>query len=129
MKLLFKSLFVVLTCFLLCLKSEALKFSEAYEQSTKKPMVLLVYADWAQNYEEYINVMQRLEKVYGDRLNFVELNIADSDAAVFNEKFHIYPNLPYILLFRDGGKVSRYVQRNCAIDYSCTESKIKVFIQ
>ena len=111
------------------IKAEALDFSEGYEQTTKKPMILLIYANWADNYSKYIQTFDSLEKKYGKSFNFVKLNIADEDAAAFNEKFHIYPNLPYILMFRDGGKVSRYIQRSCANDFSCIESKMKTFLQ
>ena len=128
MKVVSKLCFILLLFIFLALKAEAMNFSEAYEQTIKKPMLMLIYADWASNYQEYINIMKSLETKYSDRLNFVELNIANPDTASFNSKFHIYPNLPYMLMFRDGGKVSRYIQRNCANDYSCVETKIKNFL-
>lgn len=127
MKLLLKSLLILSLSMFFCLKSEALTFADGYEQSAKKPMVLLLYADWASNYSGHIDILNSLEKKYSDKFNFVLLNIADSEAAAFNSKFHIYPNLPYVLMFKDGGKVSRYIQRSCAIDYSCIESKMKTF--
>lgn len=129
MKLLLKSLVVLLISVFLVSKCEAMNFAEGYEQSGKKPMILLIYADWAGDYKSYIKVLDSLEKEYEDKFNFVKLDIAKPEAAAFNAKYHIYPNLPYILMFRNQGKISRYIQRNCAIDYSCVESKMKTFVQ
>lgn len=127
MKLILKSLFVFLLLVFLGLKCEAISFSDAYNQSGKKPMILLIYADWAENYMGYLNVIDTLEKKYGNSYNFVKLDIAKPEAATFNSRFSIYQNLPYILMFKDGGKISRYIQGNCAVDYSCVESKMKSF--
>ena len=129
MKFILRSFFILLFLAVICLRSQALNFTEGYEQSTKKPMVLLIYAEWANNYQTYINVHTALEKEYSDKFNFVKLNIAQPETAAFNEKFHIYPNLPYILIFRDGGRVSRYIQKNCAADYSCVKSKMETFLK
>lgn len=129
MNLLLKCLFVFLLLVIVNTRCVAMNFAEGYEQTTKKPMILLIYADWATDYKAYIKVLEALEKEYGEKFNFVKLDIAKSETAAFNTKFHIYPNLPYILMFRDGGKISRYIQRNCAIDYSCTEAKMKSFLQ
>ena len=129
MKLLLKSMVVLLISVFLVSKCEAMNFAEGYEQSGRKPMILLIYADWAGDYKSYIKVLDSLEKVYEDKFNFVKLDIAKPEAAAFNARYHIYPNLPYILMFRNQGKISRYIQGNCAIDYSCVESKMKTFIQ
>lgn len=128
MKILLKILFVFLFVMSLVLPSKAIDFAEGYEQTAKKPMILLLYANWAPNYKAHIDVVKKLEKEYGEKYNIVMLDIAKPEAAAFNAKFQIYPNLPYILMYRDGGKISRYVQRNCAIDYSCVESRIKTFL-
>ena len=128
MKFLLKTFFVLLISLLMVAKSEAISFSEGYAQTVNKPMILLVYAEWASGYKTYVGVMDALEKEYGQKFNFVKLDIAKPEAAAFNAKFHIYPNLPYILMYRDGGKISRYIQRSCASDYSCVESKMKTFL-
>lgn len=129
MKILLKSLFVLLLLFFFNLRSEAISFSEAYEQTSTKPMILLIYADWASGYRTYTSVMDKLNDNYGDKYNIVKLNIEHPDTAIFNSKFHIYPNLPYILMFKDSGKITRYIQRSCAADYSCVETKLKSFLQ
>jgi hypothetical protein len=117
-------LFIIFTC----IKSEALNFEEAFNQSSSKPMVALIYAQWADDYSNYLQAFNLTKTQMGDKYNFVELDIASEDTKFFNEKFHIYPNLPYILMFRDGGKVSRYIQKDCALDSQCIVTKLKSFI-
>ena len=93
------------------------------------PLAVLVYADWADDYKSYIDAFKTIENTYGDALNYFELNIASKDTKYFNQRYHIYPNLPYILLFRDNGKVSRYVQKECVLDESCLQTRVKSFTE
>ena len=46
-----------------------------------------------------VSPKNKLNDNYGDKYNIVKLNIEHPDTAIFNSKFHIYPNLPYILMF------------------------------
>lgn len=120
------SLFVFL--FFLSFNSvNALSFSEAMEQSGKKPVLVIVYADWAENVDMYLQKFELLKKEFGDKFNYVELNIASSDTKFFNERYHIYPQLPYVLMFKNNGKVSRYIQRNCVSSESCLIPRAKQF--
>ncbi len=107
----------------------SMTFEEAYNQSTTKPMLMLVYAQWADGCENCLTQFRSLMPEFGESFNFVELDIASKDAKSFNEKYHIYPKLPYILMYRDGGKVSRYIPRDCASSSSCVIPKVKSFIQ
>lgn len=120
------SLFIFCSC---CHSVNALTFEEGFKQSNSKPMMVLVYANWADKYSQIQQVFKSAEQAYGKVFNFVELDIASYDAKFFNSKYHIYPNLPYVLMFRDAGKVTRFVPQNCASDSSCLESRIKSFIQ
>ena len=129
MKLVLKTFLVLLISLFIVSKTEAMNFIEGLEQSSNKPMVMLVYANWANNYKHYVKVIDTLEKNYDDKFNFVKLDITKPEAAAFNARFTINKNLPYILMFRNGGKVSRHLQRSCASDYSCVESKMKTFMQ
>ena len=113
---------------LITTKANAMTFEEAYAQSSVKPMLVLVYADWVDSASDYVQAFNSLQAEYGETYNFVTLNIASSDTKAFNARYHIYPNLPYVLMFRDGGKVSRYIQRECILDESCLVPKIKSFI-
>lgn len=106
--------------------AKAMKYDEAMAQS--KPMAILVYADWADSASTALQVFKSLEQKYNAQYNFVPLNIATADAKSFNKTYHIYPNMPYVLLFKDRGKISRYLQQNCAIDSACFEGKLKMFI-
>ena len=105
-----------------------MSFEEAFKQSTTKPMLVIIYAQWADEYSTYLKAFSNAQQELGDKFNYVELDIASSDAKFFNSKFHIYPNLPYVLMFRDGGKISRYVPNNCAKQDACLIPKVKSFI-
>ena len=127
---LFLYLFVLVNMFFLSiLQVKALSFEEAFSQVSRTPMVVLIYADWANGYESSIAQFRIAKNALSNNFNFVELDITKKEARAFNEKFHIYPKLPYILMFRDGGKVSRYIPRDCAQSSACVISKLKSFIQ
>ena len=110
-------------------KALALNFQEAFGQVDKKPVVVLIYAQWADNYQAVLQQYRSIKGQFGNKFNFVELDIASNDAKAFSERYHIYPKLPYIIMFRDGGKISRYIPRDCASSASCTSSKLRAFIQ
>ena len=128
MKIIFNLFLVLVLTLSTSIKTQAINFEEALNQSDKKPMVVLVYAKWADNYANYLQSFNTAKAEMSSKYNFVELDIATEDTKAFNEKYHIYPNLPYILMFRDGGKVSRYIQKDCALDSKCIISKLKSFI-
>lgn len=109
--------------------ADQLTFDEAFEQSSSKPMLVLIYAQWADNYQTCVTNFLGLRNEFGDQFNYVYLNIASSDTKSFNSKYHIYPNVPYVLMFRDKGKVSRYIPRDCVTDNSCMISKIRTFLR
>ena len=120
-------LLVALFLFLGVKANASVSFEEAFSQASSKPMLVLVYAEWADNYEVFLEKFRGLEQEFGNDFNYVELDIAKPEAKSFNSRYHIYPNLPYVLMYRDGGKVSRYIQRNCAINESCMVPRIKSF--
>ena len=130
MKKILSFVFLLLCFICFCTKVDAaMKFKDAFEQSNSKPMLMIVYATWADNYQTYLEKFRSLEKEFGNTFNYVELDIASPDTKEFNVRYHVYPNLPYILMFRNNGKISRYIQRNCAISESCMIPRIKSFIQ
>ena len=127
-KILYSAVLILcLACFTIKAQA-AISFKKAFDESNSKPMLVIVYANWAENYQSYLDKFRGLEKVFGDTFNYVELDIASPDTKEFNVRYHIYPNLPYILMFRNNGKVTRYIQRNCAASESCMVPRIKSFI-
>ncbi len=106
-------------------KTNAMSYEEASNDS--KPMALLVYASWADDIDKVKQTFDALSQRYDKKYNFVTLDIASSDTKAFNKKYHIYPNLPYVLLFKDRGKISRYLQKDCAQDNSCFAQKLDMF--
>lgn len=125
-----KKFLTLLAVFLLMIttKANAMTFEEAFAQTSSKPMLVLIYADWADQYLTYIQAFNATQSEFGNSYNYVTLNVASPDMKAFNAKYHIYPNLPYVLMFRDGGKVSRYIPKNCILDQSCIVPKLKSFI-
>lgn len=128
MKKIFTFLFMSILAFSCVQQANAMNYEEGLRLSDKKPMAILIYATWADNYQNYLNAFRGMQSEFAKDYNFVELDIASPDAKAFNSRYHIYPNLPYALMFRDGGKFSRYVQRDCVINDSCFETRLKSFI-
>ena len=128
MKKIFNLIVATLLVLIVGLRAEALTFEEAFNQTNKTPMVTFIYADWADESENLLNSYRSIQGEFANSYNFTELNIASKDAKFFNSKFHIYPNLPYVLMFRDNGKVSRYIPKSCLEEESCMRSKLKSFI-
>ena len=127
-----KKIFLVLSLFLALispLKTNSMTFEDAFDEVYSKPMMVLIYADWANEYQKCLNQFYELEDEYGNIFNFVTLNIASEDAKHFNKKYVIERNLPYAIMLRDGGKVVRYLYTDCILNDSCIASRIKSFIQ
>ena len=123
----FLSLLFLLTVMLMSpLSAYALKYEEAINQS--KPMAILVYAPWADNQQTCMQAFKAMEQQYAAQYNFVLINIATADAKAFNKTYHIYPNLPYVLLFKDRGKISRYLKADCVMNNTCFTDKLNLFI-
>ena len=129
MKKVLNLILVLFFLFLSVNSSNAMTFDEAYSDVSRTPMVALIYADWADDAQNCIQQYRTVQAHFGNQFNFAELNITKPEAKSFTEKYHIYPKLPYIIMFRDGGKVSRYIPRDCANSASCISSKLRSFIQ
>lgn len=121
------SLLILLTLTLSTQVTKAMTFAEGMNDS--KPMALLIYANWADDIASVMGKFKSQEAgTYGDAYNFVLLDVASEDTKEFNKKYHIYPNLPYVLLYKNNGKVSRYLQKDCILDDACFAEKLKFFI-
>ena len=126
MKKLILSMLTLLTFAISTQATKAMTFAEGLNDS--KPMALLIYANWADGAADTIGKFKSQQAQYEDRYNFILLDIASEDTKEFNKKYHIYPNLPYVLLYKDNGKVSRYLQKDCVMDDSCFTEKLDFFI-
>lgn len=123
------NLFFIMLSLLFCVKADAMTFEQGFDQCSTTPLALLIYADWADGYQNHIQQFRALQGEFGTDFNFVELNIADKDAKAFNSKYQIYPNLPYVLMIRSKGKIFRYIERDCAGSAACMAPKFKSFIR
>ena len=115
------SLLLLLQC---CIIVNAASYSNAIKSS--KPMVVLLYADWIDNSQSVLNSFAKIEKL-DSRYNYVKLNIADKDMKLFNEKYTMATRLPYILLMKNNGKITRMINKNCMNDTSCMKEKLNLF--
>lgn len=116
--------FLVSMMFLGFQKAEAMKYEDAIAQS--KPAAILIYAPWADGAQAALQAFNAMGQNYPN-YNFVTMNIATDEAKAFNKVYHIYPNLPYVLLFKDRGKISRYLKQDCVMDSSCFSQKLDFF--
>ena len=107
----------------------AMKYKDAFAKNGKIPMAMLIYADWAQDYNETLTMFKKLESTLSNSYNFVELNIADKETKDYSETYSILPKMPYIMLYRSSGKVQRVLDRDCALDLNCAVPKMKSFIR
>lgn len=124
MKKLFTSLFLLLlTISTTCVK--AITYDDAIAQ--KKPCAILIYADWADNINSVSSTFNELEKSYVNQYNFVKINISKEEAKAFNKTNYIYPNLPYVMLYKERGRISRYLPQSCVFDSSCIKDKMDLF--
>lgn len=108
-----------------CTEAKAVTYSEAITKS--KPCAVIIYADWADDLESVMSVFDSMEQVYGKKYNFVKLDIASSETKKFNKTYYIYPNLPYIMLFKEKGKTSRFLTKDCINDSACIKDRFDFF--
>jgi len=121
-------LFTALT--LLTISSNAaMKYSEALSMNGTKPMAVLIYSSAADNYQTSQAQFKRIQNELGTLYNYVELDIASKDALEYTEQFNILTKLPYIMLYRNNGKFSRVINRDCIPSTSCAVPKMKSFIK
>lgn len=127
MKKIFSVLFVLSSLLLgINTASAATSFEQAISQN--KPMAVLIYADWADNAQEINTAYDAVAQSYASKFNFTKINICTSEAKGFNKTYHIYPNLPYVLLFKDKGKISRYLKKDCVMDNACFKERLDFFV-
>ena len=107
-------------------KANSMSFDEAMGQS--KPVAVLIYAPWADNAEQIKQAYNTLGQEYGDRYNFTTVDITKEEAKGFNQKYTIYPNLPYVLFFKDRGRITRYLKQDCIMDTACFKERLDFFL-
>lgn len=107
--------------------AEMMSFEQAMKES--KPFAVMIYAPWADGLIPTNTAFDELQQKYATEYNFAKIDIATKEAKVFNKTYTIYPNLPYVLLFRNGGKITRYLPQECVQDNSCATQRMDSFIQ
>ncbi len=102
----------------------------SFEQglNSKKPMVVLLYAPWSEGAVAANKNMIALKKAYGSKANFITLNIAADETKYYNSMLPIQPNLPNIMMFKDKAKISRFIPKDCVLDYACVSKKANSFL-
>ena len=125
MKKLLTMLAIICAGAMCTLSTNAATYSEVISQT--KPCAVLIYADWADDIQNTLSAFGTTASQNSAKYNFATLNIADEETKKFNKVYHIYPNLPYVLLFKDKGKVSRLLKRDCVESSSCFQEKLNLF--
>lgn len=100
----------------------------AMSQNDRKPMAVLVYANWAKGYQNALSQFRKVEQTLENTYNFVELDIASKDAKFYNDTYIIYTKLPYVMLLRENGRFSMLLKQDCTASASCMTDKMKGFI-
>ena len=123
------NLVLIFTCLITFgLKANAMTYQEAYAATSSKPMMVIIFANWADQYQECLNKFRAMQSSMSEIYNFAELDLASPDTKAFNQKFYVYPNLPYVMLIKKNGKVFRYIESDCVLNDSCFSSRAQAFI-
>ena len=125
MKKLLLSLLVCSSLIFGVIKCQAATYEELVAQS--KPSAILIYADWIDNVQPTLTAFDAMQPIYGKKFGFAKVNICDKEAKAFNQRNYIYPNLPYIILFKDRGRISRIINRDCILDDACIKERFDFF--
>jgi len=90
---------------LVALKALA-KQSVAYDVAlaNPKPTVLEFYADWCGSCQSMAPLMSELHEHYGDRINFVMVNIDEAEAAATVKQYSV-TGIPHLLTLASTGEV------------------------
>ena len=81
---------------------EAVEYDVA--MANEKPTVLEFYADWCSSCQSLAPVVQALHGHYGDRINFVMVNIDDAQAAAAVKQYGV-TGIPHLLTLTAQGEV------------------------
>ena len=124
------SIIILSTVIVPFVQAKEIPFSQGYSMCDSKPLITLVTAKWSSSNQEVINEFKLLQQYFGTRFNYSIVDITLPQAQDYNKHFRIEQNLPYVMFYRNGGKVSRYLNRECASNAkSCLIPKIKSLIQ
>ncbi len=121
------ALFSIFTVMIVCItKVQAITFEQAMAQN--KPVAVLIYADWADDVQAITSAYDVMAQNYASKYNFTKINICNAEAKGFNQTYQIYQKLPYVLFFKDRGKISRYLKKECIMNKSCFKEKLDFFV-
>ena len=104
-----------------------LPFEEGIKSST--PLMVLITAPWAEKASDIQTTFEELVESSSNDFNNSVVDLSTESAKEFNKSFMINTNLPYVMLFKDQGKISRHIKRDCIEDSSCFAEKVKLFLK
>ena len=121
-------LFIVMLLSLAAVKAgSSVTFEDGIKENT--PLMVLITAPWVDNASEIQSTFIELAESNTNHYNYSIVDISNASAKEFNKSFMIHMNLPYVMLFKDQGKISRLVNRDCIETSSCFSDKIKFFLK
>lgn len=125
MKKLFLSLLITVLTVFAAGTVKADDFQDFIHQNTR--CAVLVTANWAEKAEEIQTAFTDAENTYAGKYSFKIINIASPETKEFNKSNYIYTNLPYIVLYKEKGRMSRWINRDCILNSSCMKDKFELF--
>ena len=126
-----KKLFLSILITVLTISASYADGNESFQSllNAKKPLALLVYASWADNVSDVYSVFNEAQKANSVKYNFKVLNIASEETKEYNNNYYISPNLPYVMLYKSQGKITRRLGKECVMDSSCFKEKLDLFAE
>lgn len=102
----------------------AMKYEEALQSS--KPFAILVYADWADDVQYYLQTFNLMATKYSNKYNFVPINICTKEAKAYIQNNTITAGIPYVIVTKSTGKISRRLRSDCARSEACIIEKLEL---
>jgi hypothetical protein len=126
-----KKLFLSILITILTISASYAADSETFQSllNAKKPLALLIYASWADDVSDVYSAFNTAKNANSAKYNFKVLNIASEDTKEYNKTYYIYPNLPYVMLYKSQGKITRRLDKTCVMDASCLKEKLDLFAE
>ncbi|MCQ2739860.1 MAG: hypothetical protein MJ237_06500 [bacterium] len=123
-----KKLFILFSVMIFAMSGAYADMTFTDAQSSSKPMAVLVYASWLDDANSYVQQFNNLKSQFGNKYNYVTIDVATNSAKEYNKRFDIY-KMPYVLLFKSRCKIMRYLETNCMMNNQCITPRMDSFLR
>ena len=106
------------------LSAEAISLESALQSNS--PMVLFVYAEWADYRDVYDSL--KVAKASHPEYNFVKVDLNTEDAKyLFEDRRFIVSTVPMVMIAKKSGRINKVISNDCAADSKCLAKELKHF--